>query len=754
LAPGLYQDDNGYWWPDPHNPPNTEAKEKALRENHARHRELEFSILVRPPSRAVFGLENRRTLLDAPNNFYAYEQTQGMLEAGCTANGIPASVFGDTGAFNFVDYQWIQNHNIPMEKLPNGFKVRLADGTFGKETIDFSAQLTVKMGNHESTDWYLVSKLHKHPITLGLQWFRRHIPELQAIWDSFTNVDTVPNAGGVISKIPDEFAEFADVFDLDYDKNPPRPTHGHVFRLKTRNDEVPPPATAYPIGPKDKEVENRVIQDHLKNGRITPATNTTTAAPSFFVNKACETCHQLRCTCGEYKHERRWVIDYRLMNELTAQDAWPLPHIKQLQQDMTGHKYYIKFDIDAAFFLVPVAEEDQWKTTFMTSQGPYMWKVMPMGAKNAPATFQKMIDSVLLPVRNFCKAYMDDGIVGANTIPELVERFKQVLSLLRNAGLRLKLRKCDFFVQEVVYLGHIFSREGCKSDPAKTQAIKDYPDPRTKTDVRGFIGLCNFYRDYYPGYSHEVAPLIDCTLNTFPSQFDKLPPLAETSFKAIKAYWSNPENLGVYDPALPTFLHVDCSGEAWFGDITQQGKPLAFGSGRLSPAERKWPTTDRELFACVMMHRKFGYLLQGEVIWYTDHAALTALRSTLANSPRRTHWSEELNGYPFIIRHKPGKEMHVDGPTRHSSYPKDNGYGGNDPVIDSVKFVPTRQGGRYAKYGSPNSILEEFKKRTNEIFAKPTEPVSNKRLLPTPHQAANTLDLWIVPDNGYHVYIC
>ena len=687
-------------------------------------------MLVSPPSRKA---------LQAPANFQLLRlpisEQPTLMTKSATILDQQVTCLGDTGAWNFVDYRWCKAKSVPLVRLYNGFTVSLADGSSGRN-IDFAARLTLRIGDQITTDWFLVTHLdNKYPVTLGLPWFERHLPEAVLSFKNFGKTLTerlstrspaaayaaVLAAGGgedeaartaidtrleeiflqqaattrllaqmrsttlQPNSLPKEFQDFADVFDLDYDKNPPKPLHGIQFHLKTKGDELPPPATPYPQSAQDRATEEEETERLLKLDRIEPS-QSPTAAAAFFVNKQCKGCHQLRCTCGKRDHPRRWVVDFRPVNALTPQDAYPLPSIPELLNIAPGHRWYIKFDIDSAFHLVLVAPEDRHKTAFVTSKGLFQWKVMPFGLKNAPATFQRMIDSVLSSVRHFCRSFIDDGICWANTREELVDRFRQVLTLLRQAGLRLKLDKCEFFLPEVHFLGHIINKNGTSTDPEKTKAILDWPEPRTKTDVRGFLGLTQYYREYYPQFSIDALPLTELTKDGAPNKFDKLPQQAMDAFLKIKAYWSNPRHLHAHSPDLPTDLFTDASSEGWGGSIEQLGAPIAFGSGKFTPAERKWPTTDRELFACLQMHRKFPHYLQGNVTWWTDHKALESLRTTLANSPRRVHWAETLNNFPFVIKYRKGKEMHVDGMTRHSTFPQDAGFGGSENLLDPDKF--------------------------------------------------------------------
>ena len=404
------------------------------------------------------------------------------------------------------------------------------------------------------------------------------------------------------------------------------------------------------------------------------------------MNKACLDCHQLRCTCGTRRYERRWVIDYRRLNALTPQDAYPLPSIPELMSVAPGHKWYVKFDVDSAFHLVPVAEADRAKTAFVCSRGLFEWTVMPFGLKNAPTTFQRMIDSVLLPARAYCRAFMDDGTVWADSREEIVDRTRHVFSLLRDAGLRIKLRKCQFHVDQIAYLGHVIGINGIATDPLKHQGILDAQEPSTKKEIRSFLGFVGYYREFMPRYSEVALPLTDLTKDDAPASHpDGLPPAAANAFRQIRSYWADPQHLAAYDDKLPVDLFTDASTQAWGGVLEQNRRPLAFLSGKFNPTERNWGTTDRELYPCLAAHQRFPHFLQGPTVtWWTDHQALRTLRTTLANSPRRVHWRETLDQFPFCVRYRPGKDMHVDGLTRHSA--NESSLGETEPILEAWRF--------------------------------------------------------------------
>ena len=153
------------------------------------------------------------------------------------------------------------------------------------------------------------------------------------------------------------------------------------------------------------------------------------------------------------------------------------------------------------------------------------------------ATFQRMIDSVLLPARAYCRAFTDDGTIWADSREDIVTRTRHVFSLLRAAGLRIKLRKCQFHVAEIQYLGHVIGQNGIATDPAKLQGILAAQEPTTKKEIRSFLGFVGYYREFMPRYSEAALPLTDLTKDDAPASHPNgLPAPAAAAFELIRAY--------------------------------------------------------------------------------------------------------------------------------------------------------------------------------------------------------------------------
>src|SRR6185437_4118841 len=170
---------------------------------------------------------------------------------------------------------------------------------------------------------------------------------------------------------------------------------------------------------------------------------------------------------------------------------------------------------------VPLIESDSHKTAFRIKDKCFQWKVMPMGITNAPATFQRLIDRALEGIEGrYAHGYLDDIMVFSDTWDDHIEHLGDVLTRLRAKNLRLNVRKCQFGMAEVTFLGHVFSYQCMKIDPKKVIAIQSiqYPLDGTlqakKKQIQRFLGMAGFCRRYIPRYSHIVKPLTDLLSNS------------------------------------------------------------------------------------------------------------------------------------------------------------------------------------------------------------------------------------------------
>ena len=301
-------------------------------------------------------------------------------------------------------------------------------------------------------------------------------------------------------------------------------------------------------------------------------------------------------------------MDYRALNEMTVKNRYPLPLIRETLDRLSHARYFTKLDIIAAFNRLRMKEGEEWKTAFRTRYGLFEYLVMPFGLHGAPAFFQHYINDILREYLDiFCTAYIDDILIYSNTLGEHKGHVRKVLSALRSAGLQVEITKCEFHVEEVLYLGMIVGRYGIKMDPAKVAAIKEWATPINVKDVQSFLGFANFYRRFIRGFSEIAAPL---TALTGKKTVWEWTPQCQLAFENLKVLFCTAPVLALYDPDLECVVETDASDHVSAGVFSQRGsdgliRPIAFFSKKHSPAECNYEIYDKELLAVVLAFQEW-----------------------------------------------------------------------------------------------------------------------------------------------------
>ena len=205
----------------------------------------------------------------------------------------------------------------------------------------------------------------------------------------------------------------------------------------------------------------------------------------------------------------RFCIDLRKLNSQTIKDAYSLPRIEESLDCLNGAVIFTSLDLKAGYWQVEMDEESIPYMAFTVGPlGFYECVRMPFGLTNAPATFQHLMESCLGDYHlKYCIIYLDDIIIFSKTPEEHINRLRKVLEKLDEAGLRLKLSKCEFFKDRLEYLGHIVSKDGIETNPKKIMAIVKWPRSKNITQVRSFLGFCNYYRKFIKNYAQIAKPL-------------------------------------------------------------------------------------------------------------------------------------------------------------------------------------------------------------------------------------------------------
>ncbi|XP_063988164.1 uncharacterized protein LOC135168161 [Diachasmimorpha longicaudata] len=246
-----------------------------------------------------------------------------------------------------------------------------------------------------------------------------------------------------------------------------------------------------------EEVDHQV-KEMLQNGIVRPSKSQWNA-PLLVVPKKMD-------ASGKVKF--RVVVDFRRLNEVTVGDSFPLPNISDILDRLGNAKYFSTLDLASGFHQIPVREEDRCKTAFSTPYGHYEFCRLPFGVKGGPATFQRLMNSVLAGVQGIrCFVYLDDIVIFGPDLQEHNKRLREVLQCLKEANLRLQPDKCNFLRKEVVYLGHIITKDGIKADPSKIEAVVKFPVPQHEKEIMSFLGLAGYYRKFIRDFSKIAKPL-------------------------------------------------------------------------------------------------------------------------------------------------------------------------------------------------------------------------------------------------------
>ena len=412
------------------------------------------------------------------------------------------------------------------------------------------------------------------------------------------------------------------------------------------------------------------VREHLdtllKKDIIRPSTSPY-AAPIVIVRKK---NGSIRCCC-----------DYRRLNEITVRDAFPLPRMDECIDALSGAKFFSTLDLASGYHQVMMDEEDRHKTAFTSPFGLYEWTRLPFGLANAPAHFSRLMQYVMHDhLFQIMLVYLDDLLIYADSFEEHLRRLQLVCDRLKEVNLKLNPDKCSLMRSSVVFLGHVLSAEGLRTDPEKIRAVEEYAVPTTVTEVRAFLGLAGYYRKFVKNFSRIARPLH--ALYSIPGGTKKNADVrqhwtdkCQEAFQALKTALTTAPVLGFADFSLPFTLEVDASLQGLGAVLSQvqdgRSMVIAYASRGLSRTERKYDEkhSSRKLELLALkwaVADKFrSYLLGKPFTVWTDNSPLSHLNSAKL-SVTEQRWIGELGAFDFKIHYKSGKNnANADCLSRH-----------------------------------------------------------------------------------------
>ncbi|KAL0537641.1 hypothetical protein IC582_026624 [Cucumis melo] len=458
----------------------------------------------------------------------------------------------------------------------------------------------------------------------------------QGTWGILASVVDTREADVSLSSEP-VVRDYPDVFPEEL---PGLPPHREVeFAIELEPGTVPISRAPYRMAPAELKELKVQLQELLDKGFIRPSVSPW-GAPVLFVKKK--------------DGSMRLCIDYRELNKVTVKNRYPLPRIDDLFDQLQGATVFSKIDLRSGYHQLRIKDEDIPKTAFRSRYGHYEFIVMSFGLTNAPAVFMDLMNRVFREfLDTFVIVFIDDILIYSKTEAEHEEHLRMVLQTLRDNNLYAKFSKCEFWLKQVSFLGHVVSKAGVSVDPAKIEAVTGWTRPSTVSEVRSFLGLAGYYRRFVENFSRIATPLTQLTRKGAPFVWSKA---CEDSFQTLKQKLVTAPVLTVPDGSGNFVIYSDASKKGLGCVLMQQGKVVAYASRQLKSHEQNYPTHDLELAAVVFALKIWRHYLYGEKIQiFTDHKSLKYFFTQKELNMRQRRWLELVKDYDCEILYHPGK---------------------------------------------------------------------------------------------------
>lgn len=411
---------------------------------------------------------------------------------------------------------------------------------------------------------------------------------------------------------------------------------GADYHIELREGVKPYHAKPYSVPRAYEQTFRREVERLVRIGVLKKVNRSEWAAPTFLIPKKDLTV--------------RFISDFRELNKRIKRKPFPIPKIQDMLLKLEGFQWATSLDLNMGYYHIRLDPMSRSYCTIVLPWGKYEYQALPMGLCNSPDIFQEKM-SELMEGLNFVRTYIDDLLVITNgSFEDHLSKLDSVLERVEAAGLKVNAGKSFFCQAELEYLGYWITREGILPVPKKVQAMLALTEPTNRKELRRFIGLINYYRDMWIRRSDVLAPLSRLLSKDNPWAWTKV---EATAFAQIKQIIAKHVLLSHPNFNKPFEIHTDASKYQLGAVISQDSKPIAFYSRKLSKAQLNYTTTERELLAIVETLKEFRNILLGQqIVVYTDHQNLTY---KVFNVERVMRWRLIIEQFGVELRYIKGE---------------------------------------------------------------------------------------------------
>jgi hypothetical protein len=409
-------------------------------------------------------------------------------------------------------------------------------------------------------------------------------------------------------------------------------------------DARPVKQHAYRVNPIKREKLQAEVQYMLKN-ELVSGSQSPWSSPCILVPKS--------------DNSMRFCTDFRKVNSVTKTDSYPIPRMDDCIDKVGNAKYVSKFDLMKGYWQVPMTPRAVEVSAFVTPDGLYEYKVMPFGMKNAGATFQRMMNNVIMGLEG-CDVYIDDVVVYSDTWEQHIRRCNALFERLRKANLSVHLGKCEFGKGTVTFLGHEVGRGQVRPIQAKVEKILQFPAPHDKKGIMRFLGMVGYYRKFCPNFSEVAFPMTNLLRKGSKFVWDGA---CQRAFDGLKAVLSTSPVLVAPNQEKDYILTTDASDVGAGAVLQQEGEdgilyPVGYYSRKFNVHQQRYSTVEKEALALVLAITHFEvYLCTTRTITvYTDHNPLVFISRMKDKNQKILRWSIFLQQFNLDIKHISGRD--------------------------------------------------------------------------------------------------